>query len=59
MNDYPFQVTLGSIVFLIEGALESVVAWAKKHDHDFIMVTSLYNGEIVYSTPVVPIKVWF
>ena len=57
MNDYPFQVTLGSIVFLIEGALESVVAWA--NDHDFIMVTSLYNGEIVFSTPVVPIKVWF
>jgi hypothetical protein len=51
MEDYPFQVTLGSIVFLVDGLMEDVVAWAAKHTHSFIEVMSMYNGELVYCTP--------
>ena len=51
MNDYPFQVTLGSVVFLVDGLMEDVVAWAATHTHEFIEVMSMYNGELVYFTP--------
>lgn len=51
MDDYPFQVTLGSIVFIVGGLRDDVVAWAAAHTHEFIEVVSMYNGELVYFTP--------
>ena len=59
MDDYPFQVTLGSVVFVVDGLMDDVVAWAAAHTHAFIEVMSMYNGELVYFTPFVgEVTVW-
>jgi hypothetical protein len=50
MDEYPFEVRLGSMIIVVDGLVGDVVDWAKGHDHEFIQVTSFYNGEIVFYT---------